>query len=96
DGGSKCLGRPEEMQPCATEACPAKVDCKRSPWSEYSACTVTCGGGEMSRARQVDRLAANRGHKCEQSVTMMVSSCNTEVCPTEIRDCEFSMWNDWQ
>eukprot|EP00931_Biecheleriopsis_adriatica_P037977 TRINITY_DN21785_c0_g1_i2.p1 TRINITY_DN21785_c0_g1~~TRINITY_DN21785_c0_g1_i2.p1 ORF type:complete len:1661 (-),score=280.93 TRINITY_DN21785_c0_g1_i2:68-5050(-) len=95
-GGKICEEGVIETQPCAVARCPEVVDCEWSQWSEYSACSVTCGGGEMSRSRQVAHLPQHGGLKCEHNSTMEVKMCNIEVCPTVVRDCEFSLWNDWQ
>lgn len=95
-GGKPCVGGAFELQPCALERCPVKVDCKWGDWSQLSACTASCGGGMASRSREVVRLPRHGGKRCEKNITMMISECNTEACPSTIRDCEFSMWNDWQ
>lgn len=95
-GGRDCDGGPYELQPCAVNDCPAVVDCKWGDWSELSACTATCGGGMASRSREVVRLPQNGGRPCERDVTMAIVACNTEVCPSIMRNCEFSKWNDWQ
>ena len=41
-------GESEKLEKCvSTKPCPSW-----STWSEYSACSVTCGGGERSRTRK--------------------------------------------
>eukprot|EP00930_Biecheleria_cincta_P043010 TRINITY_DN29585_c0_g3_i1.p1 TRINITY_DN29585_c0_g3~~TRINITY_DN29585_c0_g3_i1.p1 ORF type:complete len:1650 (-),score=229.96 TRINITY_DN29585_c0_g3_i1:405-5297(-) len=95
-GGKHCQGSEVETEPCQTNPCPETTDCKWGDWSEYSACTATCGGGMKSRSRHVDQLAEHGGRACSRNYTMTVETCNTEACPKLIRNCEWSMWNDWQ
>lgn len=95
-GGAECDGGTFELQPCAIEKCPMKVDCHWGDWSTLSACTTSCGGGMASRSREVVQLPQHGGKRCEKNITMMISECNTEACPSTIRNCEFSIWNDWQ
>jgi len=95
-GGRSCNGGVVQEQPCALSPCPEKIDCAWGDWSEYSACTATCGGGETSRSRQIERLPQHGGRTCDRNFTMVVEMCNTEACPQRMRNCEFSLWNDWQ
>ena len=41
-----CEGAAEEAAECGTSSCPAF-----SPWSSWSACSASCGGGARSRER---------------------------------------------
>lgn len=93
--GEACEGKTKELRPCNLESCPEILDCLWGQWSSYSACSLTCGGGEKSRSRMVEQIAAHGGKPCNKSVSMMVSKCHEQPCPTEARDCEFSPWADW-
>lgn len=39
-------------------------DCRVGPWSDWSACSKTCGIGEMHRFRKVVRHAKRGGRPC--------------------------------
>merc|ERR1711935_388692 len=86
-----------EESPCSIDACPPK--CEYSPWSCWSDCSATCGGGKTSRERDCDcpegtprELCDNAG-QCEGE-PMEEDDCNTDVeCPPE---CEWSPdWEPW-
>jgi len=94
--GLPCKGKTKELQPCNLDPCPDKLDCRWGQWSAYSACSVSCGGGQKSRSRIVEQVAEQGGKPCNRTVSMMVTPCNTQECPTEARDCEFSPWGDWE
>ena len=57
----------------ATDPCP--VNCE---WSEWSACSATCGGGTQTRTQLV--RAAFGGVDCEGEA---VQQCNMQACPTD-------------
>lgn len=73
-----------EERECNTDNCPpAPVprDCKLSDWSEYSACSVTCGGGKMTKTRTILEIAANGGKPCPpESDLVFYADCNTAAC----------------
>lgn len=93
--GQKCDGKIKDLRPCNLDPCPQALDCRWGLWSAYSACSSTCGGGEKSRSRIIEQVSQNGGRPCNRSVSMEVSKCNVQDCPTEARDCEFSPWADW-
>ncbi|CAE7620635.1 THSD7A, partial [Symbiodinium pilosum] len=47
----------------ASRACgePLPQDCQLSEWSEWSKCTLSCGGGQKERRREVQREPARGG-----------------------------------
>lgn len=61
------------------------VDGGYSEWTEFSECTVTCGGGVHKRTRECTNPApANGGMNCEGLGLAMESEyCNVEPCPTQ-------------
>jgi hypothetical protein len=73
---------------CNTDACP--VDCVVSEWSNWSACSVNCGGGTQQRTRSILTQARNNGISCPELI--QTKACNTEVCPV---NCVVSDWSNW-
>lgn len=57
---------------------PVPVDCLLSEWSEWSDCSVVCGGGVQTRTRSVLREASNGGVPCGELVEYR--PCNTQAC----------------
>merc|ERR1719409_1621279 len=60
-GGAKCLPL-EAMRSCNNHPCP--VDCKTSPWSEWSKCSAECGGGVRQRLKDVKQAMKYGGKTC--------------------------------
>jgi len=89
------IGGEKQRQKCNDFQCPQRQDCRWGAWTAYSACSVSCGGGQMSRARNVVVIGKNGGALCDKKDSMVVVACNTQSCPTDARDCEFSTWDDW-
>ena len=54
-------------------------DCQVSQWNDWSNCSVTCGNGTKTRARQVVREPKNGGATCPDLK-------ETDVCKTD--DCK--------
>ena len=71
-----------------TETRKHNVNCVQSAWSNWGACSKTCGGGEQRRTRSILQHPKNSGNKCEASE--QTQSCNTQPCPI---DCVGS-WSD--
>jgi hypothetical protein len=89
-GGSAC-GQMWEEEPCNTHPCP--VDCAVSAWTEWSECTVSCGGGVTSQTREVIRAQAYDGISCPGGGNHTnVNACNAHSCPV---DCILSEWGEW-
>jgi hypothetical protein len=68
----------------------APVDCDVSLWSEWSACTETCGGGTYTRDRQVLEQPMNGGKACP--ALTQTGDCNVEACP---QNCEVGAWTGY-
>ena len=62
------------------------VNCVQSAWSNWGACSKTCGGGTKTRTRSTSQVNMYGGNKCGPSSNTI--SCNTDNCPI---DCE----GDW-
>ncbi|KAH3721030.1 hypothetical protein DPMN_063943, partial [Dreissena polymorpha] len=88
--GHNCTGNATKRSTCNTDICP--VDGVWSTWSAWSACTVTCGGGTLTRQRACYYPSGvPHGHNCTGNVTEG-RTCNTDICPV---DGVWSTWSDW-
>ncbi|KAI4898140.1 hypothetical protein NFI96_015403, partial [Prochilodus magdalenae] len=70
-GGRECSGAGDQQRECNSQACT-----DTGPWydwSAWSACSVTCGGGEQRRSRRC------RSPPCA-GMTRQSKTCNTQVC----------------
>jgi hypothetical protein len=56
-----------------------KVDCGLGPWSEWSQCSKSCGGGNQIRTRNITVQPRNGGGACAS--TQETRPCNTQSCP---------------
>ena len=57
---------------------PDPVDCLVSSWSAWGSCSKTCGGGTMSRRREIAQQPLQDGLACP--VLEEERACNTEPC----------------
>ena len=89
-GGANCGVTTETKGFCNTQACP--VDCIVSQWSEFSACTNTCGDATKTRSRQRTREALFGGAKCATPLIETVRCQGLPVCPV---DCALTQWTSW-
>jgi len=78
------LGPSIQKESCNIEE-PCPVNGGYTEWSEFSECTVTCGGGVRERTRECTNLTPeNNGKNCEELGPAKESEiCNTEACPTK-------------
>merc|ERR550532_704707 len=75
-GGKRCPAL-EETMVCNTDQCP--VDCKVGDWKPWGECSLTCGGGTKTRARDVIEEPKNGGALCSALEETM--DCNIDQCP---------------
>jgi len=86
-GGTACPNPTTYSQACNTQACP--IDCVGS-WSDYGACSKTCGSGTQTSTWETTTASAHSGTACP-SPTTKSQACNTQACPI---DCVGS-WSDY-
>jgi hypothetical protein len=67
------------------------VDCVFAPWSQWTGCSASCGGGLQYRAREVATKARFGGAECV-GPTDQQRTCNNNCCPV---DCVW-YWSVWQ
>jgi hypothetical protein len=78
----------KETITCNIDVCP--VDCKVSDWSNWSNCSVSCGGGTQERTRNVITAQKGTGISCPELT--QTKACNTDVCSV---NCQVSDWSNW-
>ncbi|VDH92906.1 Hypothetical predicted protein [Mytilus galloprovincialis] len=89
NGGASCIGSANEIQVCNEGACPP-VNGNWGSWSDFTSCSVSCGGGTQARIRSCDDpVPESGGIYCMGSSTES-ESCNDEKCPDdETFSCTF-------
>ena len=86
-GDTTCI----DTLPTLTEtiACndrPCTATCLSSPWSQWTPCSQSCGGGSKSR----ERYALVPSASCPRETDS--NTCNESPCRT---DCVMSEWSEW-
>mmetsp|Transcript_130765 Transcript_130765/g.279700 ORF Transcript_130765/g.279700 Transcript_130765/m.279700 type:complete len:658 (-) Transcript_130765:168-2141(-) len=87
--GKECEGDPSEEEPCNLQGC--TVHCEWHDWTEWTACTKTCGGGARSRGRTIKMRPEYGGGSCDGG-PVENGNCSVHECPI---DCEWGSWGDW-
>eukprot|EP00747_Dinoflagellata_sp_TGD_P219496 gnl/TRDRNA2_/TRDRNA2_91604_c0_seq6.p1 gnl/TRDRNA2_/TRDRNA2_91604_c0~~gnl/TRDRNA2_/TRDRNA2_91604_c0_seq6.p1 ORF type:complete len:445 (-),score=72.64 gnl/TRDRNA2_/TRDRNA2_91604_c0_seq6:313-1482(-) len=76
DAGAKCPAL-EATVDC--NKAPCAVDCEVSGWSGWSSCSMSCGGGQRVRSREILKNGTSTGAPCKPLLDMQ--SCNMMPCP---------------
>jgi len=77
-----------EERTCGNIACPS--DCAFAPWTAWSNCPVSCGGGKSIRNRSKIHDPLNGGAECKDETAS--KPCNEQVCPGS---CVMEHWSTW-
>ncbi|CAF4491519.1 unnamed protein product [Rotaria socialis] len=88
-----CLRDIIEILPCTGQPCPCtkgiNCTCDLTDWSQWSDCSLPCGGGQRERTRQ---FKTNETENCTPNNLREVQSCNVNCCPV---DGEYTPWSQW-
>jgi uncharacterized protein YegL len=79
------LNRTEE---CNLQPCP--VECRMTPFGDWTLCSRSCGGGTRQRTRAVEQHPQHGGAPCGDVLQQEV--CNPQPCQT---DCTLATWSAW-
>eukprot|EP00992_Anisonema_acinus_P015677 TRINITY_DN9845_c0_g1_i1.p1 TRINITY_DN9845_c0_g1~~TRINITY_DN9845_c0_g1_i1.p1 ORF type:complete len:1608 (-),score=285.57 TRINITY_DN9845_c0_g1_i1:1661-6484(-) len=103
EAGTKSRSREVIQSPaCEGQACPALVqyrpcnqvccpeDCEVSDFSPWSDCTLTCGGGTMTRLRTITKVSSCGGAACP--ALSETKACNEQCCKV---DCVVSPYGSF-
>eukprot|EP00928_Gymnodinium_smaydae_P069780 TRINITY_DN5349_c0_g2_i3.p1 TRINITY_DN5349_c0_g2~~TRINITY_DN5349_c0_g2_i3.p1 ORF type:complete len:1367 (-),score=250.09 TRINITY_DN5349_c0_g2_i3:104-4204(-) len=80
-----------EIQGCNEQSCGETGDCVLSAWQDWGSCSVSCGGGQQSRQRNITQQAANGGAACSGSLTD-TQPCGEGPCA---ESCKWGEWSSW-
>lgn len=75
-------GEDVQLKHCNTISCSSAVFNKFDPWSEWSPCSVECGGGLRSRFRECKNLDRRRAYECGGVFDHDGLQYESEVCAT--------------
>jgi len=78
-GGANCTGSSLNTTSCNTQPCP--IDCVWGNWTALGACSVSCGGGNMTQTRSSSGPQFG-GANCT-GPSSNITSCNTQPCPID-------------
>ncbi|CAH1786157.1 unnamed protein product, partial [Owenia fusiformis] len=90
--GRFCPGRDKQRDYCNAEPCP--VHGNWAGWSDFGACTATCGGGQKRRFRTcTNPPPSNNGRPCI-GVNTDTAECAEDACPVHGGWSKWSQWSE--
>jgi hypothetical protein len=92
NGGMPCPASLNDSRACGPACCPE--NCIVSNWSGWSACSVTCGRGLLTRTRSVSRPAQCDG-TCLDDLSESTQCNAPSQCTLPAVDCDISAWSAW-
>jgi len=90
-GGKPCPPDLMEVEGCHCQACD-RVDCEVGSWTDWSACSATCGLGQQNRRRELLKLPKDGGDGCNLGLEE-AKQCEASAC--NVTDCVWGLWSDW-
>jgi len=93
DCSSGFSGGLKEVAPCEMTTC-FRQDCAWGLWTEWSACSCSCGGGTKRRNRVVAASPGKGGRPCMPEDSSEIEACNMQSCD-ECVDGVWGGWSDW-
>lgn len=81
-----------QTQACTEPGC-SSVDCAWGIWSVWSACSLSCGGGEQTRDRSIAVAPQKGGKPCEPIPKEELRPCSLHRCA--VGGCVDGVWADW-
>jgi hypothetical protein len=63
-GGLGCTGAKVETESCKPDCVKPPQACKFHDWGAWSECSLSCGGGQKTRARGIASFEQNGGELC--------------------------------
>jgi len=98
DCGTPCDGPLKETEPCDQMQfadCVEPKDCTYAEWEPWSACSLTCGGGQKTAVRTIESEALHSGAGCNEPLTK-TEPCEEACCPDHSPvDCALDSWTEW-
>lgn len=91
--GTGCTNDTVQTMPCLGNPTCGVVDCQWGDWTKWSTCTKKCGGGSMTRTRDIKEEPRNGGKECDTGYMEEQKACNTDVCPDG--PCTDGKWGEW-
>eukprot|EP00929_Paragymnodinium_shiwhaense_P064340 TRINITY_DN3221_c0_g1_i3.p1 TRINITY_DN3221_c0_g1~~TRINITY_DN3221_c0_g1_i3.p1 ORF type:complete len:1556 (+),score=355.20 TRINITY_DN3221_c0_g1_i3:87-4754(+) len=92
--GNGCAAQLSQMRPCdGLTSCIHIKDCVWGDWTPPSTCSLTCGGGQTVRTRQIVQTPSVGGKPCVAEDRESIAPCNTQACEKIVSGD--GRWGDW-
>ncbi|XP_014325859.1 thrombospondin-2-like isoform X1 [Xiphophorus maculatus] len=94
NGISGCAGPSLQTRSCSLMKCDRKgrTDGNWGLWSPWSACTTSCGEGDITRVRMCNNPPPSKGAKGCKGNARETKPCNNTVCPVA---GGWTAWSEW-
>jgi len=92
---NKSLVETQGGEECLSCSAPEEIDCKWGSWTDWSACTCPCGGGQHTRDRRIETSPKGGGKMCEAKNRTEIAPCNLQSCGPDCVNGDWAAWGDW-
>jgi len=93
--GQGCIDDLDQSRKCMPQPCENSNACHYTQWESWTACSLTCGGGEQTRQRTFLTTGSTigaGGSPCHADETLRsVQQCNVDSC----QSCTKAQWGAW-